>query len=165
MISFRNCARLSVVAVILISCIRPTLHPRRWSPWDLAEVAPVLVCAVVASIPSRHVDFRTRARAGLYLALALLLVVNDDRNLVQDSLTDIACRNLALIIAFPLIFVAVTHGVSHLFQHRTQDRDTCRKCAYNLTGNTSGICPECGTPVSSVQRCRLGLLSNRETEQ
>ena len=21
----------------------------------------------------------------------------------------------------------------------------CRKCHYNLTGNTSGICPECGT--------------------
>jgi hypothetical protein len=24
---------------------------------------------------------------------------------------------------------------------------SCRHCGYNLTGNTSGICPECGTPV------------------
>ncbi|MFH1748612.1 MAG: hypothetical protein ABIG44_16375 [Planctomycetota bacterium] len=23
----------------------------------------------------------------------------------------------------------------------------CRKCGYNLTGNVSGVCPECGTPV------------------
>ena len=23
----------------------------------------------------------------------------------------------------------------------------CRHCSYNLTGNTSGVCPECGTPV------------------
>ena len=23
----------------------------------------------------------------------------------------------------------------------------CIKCGYNLTGNTSGVCPECGTPV------------------
>ncbi|MCO6438474.1 MAG: hypothetical protein J5J06_15395 [Phycisphaerae bacterium] len=23
----------------------------------------------------------------------------------------------------------------------------CRKCRYDLTGNTSGICPECGTPI------------------
>ena len=23
----------------------------------------------------------------------------------------------------------------------------CRKCAYNLTGNVSGRCPECGTPI------------------
>jgi hypothetical protein len=25
----------------------------------------------------------------------------------------------------------------------------CRKCAYDLTGNTSGVCPECGTPYGS----------------
>ena len=23
----------------------------------------------------------------------------------------------------------------------------CRRCGYNLTGNTSGVCPECGTQV------------------
>jgi hypothetical protein len=26
----------------------------------------------------------------------------------------------------------------------------CRKCGYNLTGNTSGTCPECGTPCQSA---------------
>jgi hypothetical protein len=26
----------------------------------------------------------------------------------------------------------------------------CPRCAYDLTGNTSGICPECGRPVSSL---------------
>jgi hypothetical protein len=25
--------------------------------------------------------------------------------------------------------------------------DGCTRCAYNLTGNVSGSCPECGTPV------------------
>jgi hypothetical protein len=24
---------------------------------------------------------------------------------------------------------------------------TCARCAYNLTGNESGVCPECGTPM------------------
>ena len=24
----------------------------------------------------------------------------------------------------------------------------CAKCSYNLTGNTSGVCPECGTPAT-----------------
>jgi hypothetical protein len=23
----------------------------------------------------------------------------------------------------------------------------CRKCGYNLTGNVSGVCPECGTKI------------------
>ncbi len=27
----------------------------------------------------------------------------------------------------------------------------CRKCGYNLTGNESGICPECGEPIPSEQ--------------
>lgn len=26
----------------------------------------------------------------------------------------------------------------------------CRACKYNLTGNVSGICPECGTPVAET---------------
>lgn len=26
---------------------------------------------------------------------------------------------------------------------------SCIKCRYDLTGNTSGICPECGTPIKS----------------
>jgi hypothetical protein len=25
----------------------------------------------------------------------------------------------------------------------------CKACGYNLTGNTSGTCPECGTPIAS----------------
>jgi hypothetical protein len=25
----------------------------------------------------------------------------------------------------------------------------CKKCGYNLTGNVSGVCPECGTAISS----------------
>jgi len=27
----------------------------------------------------------------------------------------------------------------------------CSKCRYNLTGNSSGTCPECGTPVEAEQ--------------
>jgi hypothetical protein len=31
-------------------------------------------------------------------------------------------------------------------------RGSCVKCAYNLTGNTSGVCPECGTKVLARSR-------------
>ena len=30
---------------------------------------------------------------------------------------------------------------------RSDGMPHCAKCAYNLTGNVSGICPECGTPI------------------
>jgi len=26
--------------------------------------------------------------------------------------------------------------------------EICHKCGYNLTGNESGVCPECGTKIS-----------------
>jgi hypothetical protein len=31
----------------------------------------------------------------------------------------------------------------------------CRQCQYNLTGNVSGRCPECGTPISEKLRASL----------
>ena len=31
---------------------------------------------------------------------------------------------------------------------RRRDENHCRSCGYNLTGNTSGVCPECGTDVA-----------------
>lgn len=34
-------------------------------------------------------------------------------------------------------------------RHRDRRRaaSACRSCGYDLTGNVSGVCPECGTPV------------------
>ena len=32
-------------------------------------------------------------------------------------------------------------------RHVRCQRRYCHKCSYSLTGNTSGVCPECGTPV------------------
>ena len=30
--------------------------------------------------------------------------------------------------------------------------NACSRCAYNLTGNVSGVCPECGTTIPKSQR-------------
>jgi hypothetical protein len=30
----------------------------------------------------------------------------------------------------------------------------CHRCSYNLTGNISGVCPECGEPIPDEQRER-----------
>jgi len=32
----------------------------------------------------------------------------------------------------------------HIIRRRSRKRDHCLKCGYNLAGNTSGVCPECG---------------------
>ncbi|HXE53533.1 MAG TPA: hypothetical protein VN541_10980 [Tepidisphaeraceae bacterium] len=54
------------------------------------------------------------------------------------------------LFAIPLWFVAATTLVlpTHCFlrKARTGKSGSCTACGYNLTGNVSGICPECGTP-------------------
>jgi hypothetical protein len=47
------------------------------------------------------------------------------------------------LIQLPLLRVLLTVRKS-----RRSRRGLCRRCSYSLlTGNTSGVCPECGTPV------------------
>ena len=38
-------------------------------------------------------------------------------------------------------------------QHQRKVTGCCLRCGYNLTGNISGVCPECGEPISGA---RLG---------
>jgi hypothetical protein len=40
-------------------------------------------------------------------------------------------------------------GVRLLRGHRRLRRGCCPACGYDLTGNTSGTCPECGTAVTA----------------
>ncbi|MFQ5493998.1 MAG: hypothetical protein ACE5EX_01325 [Phycisphaerae bacterium] len=49
-----------------------------------------------------------------------------------------------LFMAYPtIVFVGGRLGR----RRRRRERGLCVRCTYNLTGNTSGICPECGTAI------------------
>jgi len=47
--------------------------------------------------------------------------------------------------AYPLFWIS-RRTFSVLRKRRRERRGRCLSCGYSLTGNTSGICPECGTP-------------------
>jgi hypothetical protein len=42
-----------------------------------------------------------------------------------------------------------TFGFYHASRPDPASRDCC-ECGYDLTGNISGRCPECGTPIASL---------------
>lgn len=46
-----------------------------------------------------------------------------------------------------LIYPTVALTCGPLRAWRRRNRGLCVKCGYDLTGNTSGICPECGTTI------------------
>ena len=50
----------------------------------------------------------------------------------------------ALFISYP----ATSIVCSLVRRHRRSRHGLCTRCAYDLTGNTSGTCPECGTKIS-----------------
>lgn len=49
--------------------------------------------------------------------------------------------------ALLIVSIPSQMGITRLYRHRRRrprKRDTCEKCGYSLTGNISGVCPECG---------------------
>jgi len=59
-------------------------------------------------------------------------------------------------IAVPLWVVLALLGLptGYLWLSRPVDPYACTTCGYNLTGNVSGICPECGTPIAQPSEVR-----------
>ena len=64
------------------------------------------------------------------------IVTKDGWNMIVIPLwLPLACVTLLTVVLFT--------------RNRAQRIDgLCRKCGYDLTGNESGVCPECGTPVA-----------------
>ena len=57
----------------------------------------------------------------------------------------VECPLILLTVFFAILPVKVV--VSADRETRRRRRGECGRCGYDLTGNTSGVCPECGTSV------------------
>ena len=61
---------------------------------------------------------------------------------------DFSIARLKGFIPFWMLFGAVAIPTSLLWwRDRRYPKGHCQSCGYDLTGNTSGVCPECGTDV------------------
>lgn len=61
-----------------------------------------------------------------------------------------------LTLPHSLFFTLFAIPAIILWRHsRRRGPNDCRKCGYNLTGNTSGRCPECGTPTPATNATNL----------
>ncbi len=102
--------------------------------------------------------FYVRLVAGLlgggfiFLCVVILTVLLFERIMVGIATLD-------LIIGFGIPFVLGTLAGYHTFSRtvwpkkpvwstrKTPPIGHCHQCGYNLTGNVSGTCPECGTRI------------------
>ena len=77
-----------------------------------------------------------------YLCVALILSELTHRPHIRDV-------SIIAMIALCFVFgVVVWPMVRQRERERLAKAGRCARCGYDLTGNTSGICPECGTTVS-----------------
>ena len=60
----------------------------------------------------------------------------------------LAASNLSLTITS--LFMLAGFGLGALTRRRKFRPGFCESCGYNLTGNVSGRCPECGTPIAAA---------------
>jgi hypothetical protein len=68
-------------------------------------------------------------------------------------------RNLNIPFWMPMTLIAVPTLWSYWRARERSKRGRCRECLYDLAGNVSGICPECGTPIP--EHVKLEIESNK----
>jgi len=54
----------------------------------------------------------------------------------------------AWLISMPFFLAPLIRAILLTRQLRRRRQGHCGNCGYSLTGNVSGVCPECGTPVA-----------------
>ncbi len=57
-------------------------------------------------------------------------------------------REVVVPIWMPLVAIGAATAYLWWTDRRPIPPGHCQKCGYNLTGNVSGRCPECGTAVA-----------------
>lgn len=69
-----------------------------------------------------------------------------------------------IIVSLVGFWHSVTARIHPIIAERTSRlRGLCHVCGYDLTGNVSGVCPECGTPVrEDVRRPSTSDANERE---
>ena len=101
-----------------------------------------------------------RSYSGFDFAGFLLFVYVDPRGVFRDSdgdrhiLKNVKERVVGLPLGLPVVVlcayptIAFVRGpVRRYRRHRRRKRGLCVTCGYNLTGNVSGVCPECGREI------------------
>ena len=56
-------------------------------------------------------------------------------------------RTITIALYIPFLAIGIPTAVFFIRNRRRFPPGHCAECGYNLTGNVSGMCPECGTEV------------------
>lgn len=86
-----------------------------------------------------------------FAPVALCFLLWTDGDSYADLLDTGERAPFLIVTGFALFFLALWLFMCAALKIRPplEGPPRCRKCDYNLTGNTSGVCPECGEEIQS----------------
>lgn len=74
---------------------------------------------------------------------------------VDSSIKSESIRIPTWMIVLAFLLLPLWREGRRFAKRRRSHMNRCEKCGYNLTGNTSGTCPECGTAISNALQTRI----------
>jgi hypothetical protein len=89
-----------------------------------------------------------RQRTRWLIFAAACIVVDVCGAALEPGRNNTTRMSFLLLAGVPLTAVAAWTLKGWFAQRRKPLSGVCRKCGYNLTGNVSGVCPECGEAVA-----------------
>jgi hypothetical protein len=113
----------------------------------IASLLSLLLCVATAVIWVRSKYNVDEKGVGHFLAISYDGSLSVSQ-FVPDGLTDIYFfywKWTLLFALLPALWVLIWW-----LKRRRSTQGRCPACHYDLTGNTSGVCPECGTAVKVV---------------
>lgn len=117
---------------------------------------PLVACFLLSAGWNWAVWHRKRPAFTLPLAVALSCAASLAFGLLSIGFPNVAVISLGLFLSFScfgsLSALLWFRSVSAPPRRRADSHGRCAHCRYDLTGNLSGICPECGTPIPSAVR-------------
>lgn len=150
---------LAAVGAVLLNAERGRWGSAPWFPMALGLTAALAVAPLVFLLKRSSLDRSTNdwLRIVLFSVSALLPLV---------GLPFLGRGNVLLICGLLVMSALFGYAAIGTLCHwpglrPPRKSNECRKCGYDLTGNTSGTCPECGTPKSNqCEKCRYNLTGN-----
>ncbi|MFI5378483.1 MAG: hypothetical protein ACHRHE_04240 [Tepidisphaerales bacterium] len=153
-----------VAAEVVIDGIKVHVYFRSGSATQVSTTPPTFAFAAIGDWLDRAAwaEWMVPLASVLSLLAACAMLISP-----RNRWTILAAAQVATTVLHAvLVTYAALHGredrwgsvwmlpisgcVSLTICYRTPSRPVgiCEKCGYNLTGNVSGICPECGTPIA-----------------
>lgn len=113
----------------------------------MKQTIRIVQCPVAVSFIAAAILFPFMWAVGVFLVRELIIALPDGAiksiKWVPWYDTVLVCATIGLPV-IPAYWVARTTYMNVRWKDVEYDGSSCRQCGYDLTGNISGVCPECG---------------------